>query len=427
MHMRYAAAGKMWRCMPLVVILCLCAAPILAEEPDAPAFLQQMPEPGRVIADMRGSDDLDTAARRVAALNRFVDVVVVLSGTADAPGGPRLTREELALNGRYSGAASSVATAVYLSIDPDNKGQSAENSRRDQWNRLRDRYGRDGAFIRALLQRYLTPDLGEKYLGHMAQNQMTPPSVPKPVQGNVVQGKVVTGDISGADYKRDVEQAANLQLQQSQLARRALNNEIDGVTYAKSMKPLNSSLMALKAKWKAAGRGAEFERDYMKRVIAPAIAQADKESTARYARGILELIVGIPVAIVGLFYGLYRLSLLFKRAVPPVSTVYGTAHYATTELDVADDTCLERGLFLGKSSAPGLARLPLESPGAPVCTTPEHHTLIVARTRTGKGTRVIVPTLLRYAGSAFVIDPKGENTAITARVRGRRCTRTSMS
>src|SRR5208337_38339 len=40
-----------------------------------------------------------------------------------------------------------------------------------------------------------------------------------------------------------------------------------------------------------------------------------------------------------------------------------------------------------------------------------------ARTRTGKGTRVIVPTLLRYGGSALVIDPKGENAAITANVR----------
>ncbi|MGE4529221.1 MAG: type IV secretory system conjugative DNA transfer family protein, partial [Rhodospirillaceae bacterium] len=56
-------------------------------------------------------------------------------------------------------------------------------------------------------------------------------------------------------------------------------------------------------------------------------------------------------------------------------------------------------------------------PGIPMCTTPEHHTLIVARTRTGKGTRVIIPTLLRYSGSMVVIDPKGENAAVTARPR----------
>jgi type IV secretory pathway TraG/TraD family ATPase VirD4 len=53
-----------------------------------------------------------------------------------------------------------------------------------------------------------------------------------------------------------------------------------------------------------------------------------------------------------------------------------------------------------------------------VISAPESHTLIVAKTRTGKGTRVIVPTLLRYStGSALVIDPKGENAAITATMR----------
>jgi type IV secretion system protein VirD4 len=77
-----------------------------------------------------------------------------------------------------------------------------------------------------------------------------------------------------------------------------------------------------------------------------------------------------------------------------------------------------RGVFLGKSSNPDMNGKPLGSwPGAPVCSSPEAHTLIVARTRTGKGTRVIVPTLLRYTGSCLVIDPKGENAAITARVR----------
>jgi len=99
-----------------------------------------------------------------------------------------------------------------------------------------------------------------------------------------------------------------------------------------------------------------------------------------------------------------------------VSDVYGTAQYAPVVLDVVDDKCLEKGLFFGKGSAPYQGQA-LDAPGVPVCSTPEHHTLIVARTRTGKGTRVIIPTLLRYGGSVFVIDPKGENAAVTARVR----------
>lgn len=47
------------------------------------------------------------------------------------------------------------------------------------------------------------------------------------------------------------------------------------------------------------------------------------------------------------------------------------------------------------------------------------HLLTIAPTRTGKGACHIVPNLLRYAGSAVVIDVKGENHAVTARARER--------
>lgn len=106
------------------------------------------------------------------------------------------------------------------------------------------------------------------------------------------------------------------------------------------------------------------------------------------------------------------------EAAPEVSDNYGTARYADTRTGLADADAGFQGVFFGKSSAPSLKAIPLEQQqGAPILSTPEHHTLIVARTRTGKGTRVIVPTLLRYSGSAIVIDPKGENAAITARIR----------
>ena len=47
----------------------------------------------------------------------------------------------------------------------------------------------------------------------------------------------------------------------------------------------------------------------------------------------------------------------------------------------------------------------------------DRHLLTVAPTRAGKGTTQIVPNLLTYEGSALVIDPKGENAAITAEQR----------
>ena len=47
----------------------------------------------------------------------------------------------------------------------------------------------------------------------------------------------------------------------------------------------------------------------------------------------------------------------------------------------------------------------------------DKHVLIMASTRSGKGVTLIIPHLLRYQGSAFVLDPKGENAKATGRRR----------
>lgn len=47
------------------------------------------------------------------------------------------------------------------------------------------------------------------------------------------------------------------------------------------------------------------------------------------------------------------------------------------------------------------------------------HVITVAPTRSGKGVGLVVPNLLHYPGSVLVIDPKGENYAITAEFRRR--------
>ncbi len=106
---------------------------------------------------------------------------------------------------------------------------------------------------------------------------------------------------------------------------------------------------------------------------------------------------------------------------PALSKNFGSASYAPQQFDVPSPYYAMQGVFFGKSSKPepqgSTEGEEPADPGAPICSTPEHHSLIVARTRTGKGTRVIIPTLLRYVGSVLAIDPKGENAAITARTR----------
>jgi hypothetical protein len=45
------------------------------------------------------------------------------------------------------------------------------------------------------------------------------------------------------------------------------------------------------------------------------------------------------------------------------------------------------------------------------------HILTVAPTGAGKGVGAVIPNLLTYQGSAFVLDIKGENFRVTARAR----------
>lgn len=54
----------------------------------------------------------------------------------------------------------------------------------------------------------------------------------------------------------------------------------------------------------------------------------------------------------------------------------------------------------------------------PVLFEGEGHLMTIAPTGSGKGTGCIIPTLLRHEGPVIVIDPKGENAAVTARRRG---------
>lgn len=176
---------------------------------------------------------------------------------------------------------------------------------------------------------------------------------------------------------------------------------------------------------------ASFRHDVLKRYLPPDLADIyirayvfeatrppPPDRTTEQVKAVLVL-AAIVVAIVGLIVVLvvYRRRESVPDRRPPLSRNFGTASFAPPEAGPRSPVATALGVFLGKSSAPEWRDAPLDGPGAPVVTTPGHHTLIVARTRTGKGTRVIVPTLLRYAGSLFVIDPKGENAAITAQAR----------
>ena len=91
------------------------------------------------------------------------------------------------------------------------------------------------------------------------------------------------------------------------------------------------------------------------------------------------------------------------------NTEFGTAEWATLEHLQANNLIGRTGFPLGFFQLNGVQH--------PIHYTGDRHLLTVAPTRAGKGTTAIIPTLLRHAGSALVIDPKGENARVTAKQR----------
>lgn len=89
--------------------------------------------------------------------------------------------------------------------------------------------------------------------------------------------------------------------------------------------------------------------------------------------------------------------------------IHGGAHWATSE-HLAHANLLEPDI---PDVGPGLW-LGTTHDSSSVYWQGESHLLTVAPTRTGKGTMQIIPNLLRYQGSAVVLDPKGELAAATA-------------
>ena len=244
------------------------------------------------------------------------------------------------------------------------------------------------------------------------------------------------GSQSPPDFDGDVKLAAAIAVKQQELHFQFEKKQVTSDTFRESDIVYDRDLHRLKMRYQAISiaREQQFENAY-RRLSDPEIqAIRIKYYPAQYhppaapyvppKPGILDIdftslfvIVGI-VLFVALIVWLATLNHREKeKTVPPLTENYGSASYAPFQTEPRSRAITASGVFLGKSSEPARRNAGLEGPGAPVVTTEERHTLIVATTRTGKGTRVVVPTLLRYTGNLFAIDPKGQNAAITARTR----------
>ncbi len=456
MSTRHPAARRLLRYAPLVLMLCLFAAPAAAQAPDA--TMQRIVELNVQMNEaryLRNSRQIDSAAfsvrRRaidaeldplVRALRRlpaaeFKRIDSELDGlirarlsTLEPQWAAKAEQAEKEREQHDLSVRQAITADARTALEPQrqrlilqqrrDRGEitpeefaASDQKALDEIMALRGKYSAEGDAYTRRFDREL-----ELLTQAIAKDPATPVPTSKVAAG--------TGGTSPADYQRDVVVAADILGELNEVGNRHwVKKEIPIETLRESGRIYTTDLSRLTEKWRKVGKADDFERDYRQRMAgaAPGASPANAGATTASRSSATGLNPGwilfgfVGLGTGGVIYVLYRLS---RPGPPPphaVSDVHGTAHYAPLQLDITDAACLSKGLFFGKSSVPRRGVAPLEDPGAPVCSTPEHHTLIVARTRTGKGTRVIVPTLLRYGGSALVIDPKGENAAITAAMR----------
>jgi type IV secretion system protein VirD4 len=125
------------------------------------------------------------------------------------------------------------------------------------------------------------------------------------------------------------------------------------------------------------------------------------------------VIVFLTAIAFGIRLGIKQLAKTEKS--PPTS--FGSAKWATYDHLTEGGLFMDKGFVLGifgdnnRSFSDNNRRSQLRYSGA-------RHLLTVAPTRSGKGVSSIIPNLLTHAGSALIVDPKGENALITAQHRG---------
>ena len=233
-------------------------------------------------------------------------------------------------------------------------------------------------------------------------------------------------------YDSDVNLAASILIKQTENHFRFDKQQITSAAFTQTDIVYDHDLARLRARYQAISseRARAFQSAYTNRAaeqvqalrvkyfpdkyVVPAANGSQRPAASSSGIGTAFWYVGLALVIGFFLWLIGRHKTQPVDPAPPLSDNYGTADWADYQRKPPHPAAVLDGVMFGKCSRPGLRP---DTPGAPITSVPEAHTLIVARTRAGKGTRVIVPTLLRYRDSMLVIDPKGENAAITARVR----------
>lgn len=137
------------------------------------------------------------------------------------------------------------------------------------------------------------------------------------------------------------------------------------------------------------------------------------------------ILPGVICAILGIFSWL-AISIIRSVGLNKNENLYGTARWGTPKDLKKFGLCEENGVVLAQQwsavseqaiNKQGNFSLKIKKNAPLICHQGTSHTLMIAPTRSGKGTGSIVPTCVSYKNSMIIFDPKGELYNMTAGYR----------
>jgi hypothetical protein len=140
----------------VVFVFFICASPWASGQ--SQQYVNELPDAQRVLSDMRGENEMDTAARQLAALQLFREVIQTFSSKYDIR---HMQPAEAAKLRSYLDAHKRVREAQYAKHDRTCKGPDCDGPR---FSRRISQYESSPQFRQEVLDRYLSKPLQAQYV-----------------------------------------------------------------------------------------------------------------------------------------------------------------------------------------------------------------------------------------------------------------------
>jgi hypothetical protein len=125
------------------------------------SYLNKMPSAEKILAETKGTDELDTKAKQSATCSILQDVITtIVSKTRNWQFTPR----EQQYNAMYSSASSKIIADIYTQLDPSGKLRFNEGSPAYNWKQREELYKRDNTFLADILNKYVPSEQQKTYI-----------------------------------------------------------------------------------------------------------------------------------------------------------------------------------------------------------------------------------------------------------------------